>query len=64
VGQSDFLGSSYDWGKPVIFGHYELAEPLVTPTKIGLDTAAWRTGRLTALQVETRQIIQIVGRWT
>jgi serine/threonine protein phosphatase 1 len=61
-GQSDFLGSTYDWGKPVIFGHYELSDPLVTPTKIGLDTAAWRTGRLTALQVETRQIIQIVGR--
>ena len=60
-GMSDFLTSSYDWGKPVIFGHYELDEPLVTRTKIGLDTGAWRTGILTALQVETREIIQ-VGR--
>jgi serine/threonine protein phosphatase 1 len=56
-GQADFLSSTYDWGKPVIFGHYELTEPLVTATKIGLDTVAWRTGRLTALQVDARQII-------
>lgn len=56
-GIAEFLTSSYDWGKPVIVGHYEVDAPLLTPTKMGLDTAAWRTGRLTALQVETRQII-------
>src|SRR5215467_13987200 len=49
-GHAEFLGSTYDWGKPVVFGHYELSDPLVTATKIGLDTGAWRTGRLTALQ--------------
>lgn len=57
-GMQGFLTSSYDWGKPVIFGHYEFEEPVITPTKIGLDTGAWRTGVLTALQVESREIIQ------
>jgi serine/threonine protein phosphatase 1 len=46
-GLSGFLGSSYDWSKPVLFGHYELSAPLITATKIGLDTGAWRTGKLT-----------------
>ncbi len=58
-GEEDFLRSSYDWGKPVVFGHWELAAPLITATKIGLDTAAWRSGVLTALQMETRQVVQV-----
>jgi serine/threonine protein phosphatase 1 len=57
-GDGRFLTTSFNWGKPVIFGHYELPEPLITPTKIGLDTAAYRTGILTALDVVTRRIIQ------
>ena len=57
-GTAGFLTSTYGWGKPVIFGHVELEEPLITPTKIGLDTAAWRSGVPTALHVETRSIIQ------
>jgi serine/threonine protein phosphatase 1 len=57
-GDSRFLTSSYNWGKPVVFGHYELAEPLITPTKIGLDTAAYRTGILTAMDIVERRIIQ------
>ncbi len=58
-GEEGFLNSPYDWGKPVVFGHWELAAPPITPTKIGLDTAAWRTGVLTALQMETRQVVQV-----
>jgi len=57
-GDSRFLTSTYNWGKPVIFGHYELPQPLLTRTKIGLDTAAYRTGILTALDVAERRIIQ------
>jgi serine/threonine protein phosphatase 1 len=57
-GTAGFLTSLYDWGKPLIFGHYELEEPLITRTKIGLDTAAWRSGVLTALHIESRAIIQ------
>lgn len=58
-GDSRFLTSTYDWGKPVIFGHFELAQPLITPTKIGLDTAAYRTGVLTAFDVAQQRVIQV-----
>lgn len=57
-GNDTFLTSSYDWGKPVVFGHYELTEPLLTPTKMGIDTAAYRTNILTALDVREGRIIQ------
>lgn len=57
-GDSRFLSSTYDWGKPVVFGHFELAQPLITQTKIGLDTAAYRTGVLTAFDVAQKQILQ------
>jgi serine/threonine protein phosphatase 1 len=57
-GSDVFLASSYDWGKPVVFGHYEMSEPLLTSTKMGIDTAAYRTGILTALDVRERRIIQ------
>lgn len=57
-GNDAFLASPYDWGKPIVFGHYELTEPLLTLTKMGIDTAAYRTGRLTALDVRERRVIQ------
>jgi serine/threonine protein phosphatase 1 len=58
-GLSEFLTSTFDWGKPVIFGHEELEEPLITPTKIGLDTAAYRSGVLTGLRVRDRVLVQV-----
>ena len=39
-------------------GHYELREPMVTPVRICLDTAAYRTGVLTALQMEIHTLVQ------
>jgi serine/threonine protein phosphatase 1 len=57
-GLSEFRTSTYDWGKPVVFGHQEVEEPLLTPTKVGLDTAAYRTGVLTGLRVEDRALVQ------
>jgi serine/threonine protein phosphatase 1 len=58
-GDEEFLDSPYDWGKPVVFGHFELDTPLLTPTKMGIDTAAYRTGILTALDVLPRRVIQV-----
>lgn len=58
-GVPGFLSSTFSWGKPVVFGHYELDEPLVVPTKIGIDTAAYRRGVLTAVCLETRDIYQV-----
>ncbi len=47
--RSEFIGSDYDWGKRVIFGHTPFAVPLVEENKIGIDTGAVYGGRLTAL---------------
>jgi serine/threonine protein phosphatase 1 len=36
----DFLVSVYDWGKPVVFGHWRLRHPWLDPNTIGVDTRA------------------------
>ncbi len=55
-GEPAFLRSCADWGKPVVFGHWELREPLLSPDKIGVDTGAWRTGVLTAVRLPDRAV--------
>lgn len=57
-GNPAFLGTLYDWGRPVVFGHWELQRPLVHPNKIGVDTAAWRTGVLSAVRLPDRELFQ------
>jgi serine/threonine protein phosphatase 1 len=57
-GVPGFLESAYDWGKPIVFGHYPQDEPLLQPNKIGIDTGAYRTGILTAVRLPDRQIFQ------
>ena len=46
-----FLYSDYDFGKPVIFGHTPLMEPLIRKNMIGLDTAAAFGNKLTCLEL-------------
>ncbi len=58
-GADGFLESGYDWGKPVVFGHWQHEEPLVQANKIGIDTGAYRTGVLTAVRLPDRAIIQV-----
>ena len=58
-GVQGFLESTYDWGKPVVFGHWNMPEPLMQPNKIGIDTGAFRRGRLTAVRLPDRQIFQV-----
>jgi calcineurin-like phosphoesterase family protein len=57
-GIREFLDSHYNWGKPVIFGHWSMEEPLVQPNKIGIDTGAYESGVLTALRLPDRQLFQ------
>jgi len=57
-GARDFLTSAYIWGKPVVFGHWQLPQPLMLPTKIGIDTGAYHTGVLTAVRLPDRAIFQ------
>lgn len=58
-GPKGFMERDYDWGKPVVFGHWELPEPLLKAHKIGIDTGAWRTGILTAVRLPDRKIFQV-----
>lgn len=46
-----FLTSSHDFGKVVVFGHNTFQTPLVTTTKIGIDTGAVHGNMLTALEL-------------
>lgn len=46
-----FLESEYDFGKVVVFGHTSFRTPLVTSTKIGIDTGAVYDNMLTALEL-------------
>jgi serine/threonine protein phosphatase 1 len=57
-GAKGFLDSDCDWGKLVVFGHKQFPEPLMQPNKIGIDTGAFRTGRLTAVRLPDRTLFQ------
>ena len=47
-----FLDSDADHGRVVVHGHTISPAPEVRPNRIGIDTGAFRSGRLTALVVE------------
>ena len=46
-----FLHTRYDFGKPVVFGHTPLGEPLVESNKVGIDTGAVFGNDLTCVQL-------------
>ena len=56
--RGEFLASDYDWGSPVVFGHTPLPEPLLTRSRIGLDTGCVYGGRLTCCDLLTRSCWQ------
>ncbi len=45
----DFLMSGHHHGKTVVHGHSAVDQPQVRPNRIGIDTSAWSSNRLTAL---------------
>lgn len=47
-----FLSAEAGWPQMVVHGHTVAAEPEVRPHRIGIDTGAYRSGRLTALVLE------------
>ena len=47
-----FLACEEDFGKRVVHGHTITPEPEVLPNRIGIDTGAFFTGRLTCLVLE------------
>lgn len=54
-----FLDSTYDWGKRVIHGHTPTigGEPEIRPNRIGIDTGACVTGRLTAVLLPEMEFV-------
>jgi serine/threonine protein phosphatase 1 len=55
-----FLRSNKNFGKIVVHGHTPRAEPDIRPNRIGIDTGAVFTDRLTALKLEdgSRKLLQ------
>lgn len=49
--RDSFFADHHDFGKKVIFGHTPFSLPLVTPTKIGIDTGAVYGNLLTAIEL-------------
>jgi Calcineurin-like phosphoesterase len=47
--RDEFLGSDMDFGKIVVHGHTPVPKPEVLPNRIGIDTGAFATGRLTCV---------------
>jgi len=52
--RDEFIGSDYDWGQTVVFGHTPLQQPLLGANKIGLDTGAVYGRTLTCCDVRRR----------
>ena len=50
-----FLSSEAEHGKLVVHGHTPSVDPEIRPNRIGIDTAAYATGRLTCLVLEKEQ---------
>ena len=50
--RDEFLQSAEDFGKIVVHGHSPGREPVVRPNRIGIDTGAVFTGKLTALRLQ------------
>jgi serine/threonine protein phosphatase 1 len=47
-----FLSSEAEHGKLIVHGHTPALAPEICPNRIGIDTAAYATGRLTCLALE------------
>ena len=53
--RGDFLQSSSNHGKIVVHGHTVAPKPVVRSNRIGIDTGAYRSGRLTCLVLERHE---------
>jgi serine/threonine protein phosphatase 1 len=59
--REQFIHTTYDFGKPVVFGHTAFNEPLLALNRIGIDTGAVYGGQLTALLLPEREFISVPG---
>jgi serine/threonine protein phosphatase 1 len=54
----EFVESTEDFGKIVVFGHTTVDQPLIEPNKIGIDTGAVYGGKLTCVELPALKIYQ------
>lgn len=54
--RTPFLKSNVDFGKIVVHGHTIVDRPERRPNRIGIDTGAFRSGRLTAVVLQDGEI--------
>ena len=59
--RDEFIRSSFNFGKPVVFGHTVFTNPLVQKNKIGIDTGAVYGKSLTALLLPEKEFISVPG---
>jgi len=50
--REEFLSSSSNFGKVVVHGHSPSQVPVKRPNRIGVDTGAYATGRLSCVVLE------------
>jgi serine/threonine protein phosphatase 1 len=50
--REEFLSSTHDFGKVIVHGHTPMASPVRKTNRIGIDTGAYLTSRLTAVALE------------
>lgn len=55
----EFINSTYDFGKKVIFGHTPMSRPLIEKNKIGIDTGAVYGGKLTCVKLPDMDLYQV-----
>lgn len=55
----EFINSTHDFGKTVVFGHTPLCEPCMEENKIGIDTGSVYGGKLTCIQLPERKLYQV-----
>lgn len=58
----EFIKSSWNFGKRIIFGHTVFEKPFVRPEKIGIDTGVVYGGRLTCLVLPDEEFISVPGQ--
>lgn len=49
--RSDLAADFSEFGRTIVHGHIVVPEPLVTPSRIAIDTGAYLSGRLTAIRI-------------
>lgn len=54
--RNEFIYSDYDFGKTVVFGHTVFDKPYQAQGRIGIDTGAYASGKLTCVVLENKGI--------